>query len=151
MTKICLHLTLILFAMPRSKRIYGLDTSMFVRLLTGHPESDFKKTAKALKKIYDENPATELVVSNQVIGEAYITLQHFYKISKQDACAAIMHVFKNGSVVPINGQPAINILNQNVGAGLMDRLIAQDYVHQNIKVLTNDKRMAKLESVDLLS
>jgi predicted nucleic acid-binding protein len=136
--------------MPRSTKIYGLDTSVFVLLLTGHPESDFKKTVAALKKRYDADPATELVVSNQVIGEAYITLQHFYEISKPDACAAILHVFNNGSIAPVNGQPVINILNQNVGAGLMDRLIAQDYIHQNIKALTNDKRMAKLDGVELL-
>ena len=136
--------------MPRSTKIYGLDTSVFVRLLTGHPESDFKKTTAALKKLYDADPATELVVSNQVIGETYIALQHFYKISKFDACSAILSVFNNGSVAPVNGQPVINMLNQNVGAGLMDQLIAQDYIHQNIKVLTNDKCMAKLDGVELL-
>ena len=73
--------------MSRSTKIYGLDTSVFVRLLTGHPETDFKETVAGLKKLYDNDPATELVVSNRVIGEAYITLQHHYKISKADARA----------------------------------------------------------------
>ena len=85
-----------------------------------------------------------------MIGEAYITLKHFYKISKSDACSAILHLFNNGSVTPVNGQPVINILNQDDGAGLMDRLIAQDYIQQNIKALTNDKCMAKLDGVELL-
>ena len=57
--------------MPRSTKVYGLDTSVFVRLLTGHPETDFTETVAGLKKLHDKDPATELVVSNQVIGEAY--------------------------------------------------------------------------------
>ena len=33
--------------MPR----YGIDTSIFVRLLTGDPEKDFEETKSALEKI----------------------------------------------------------------------------------------------------
>ena len=70
--------------MPRSTKIYGLDTSVFVRLLTGHPETDFEETVVGLKKLHDNDPATELVVSNQVIGEAYVTLQHFYSLQDEE-------------------------------------------------------------------
>ena len=136
--------------MPRSTKIYGLDTSVFVRLLTGHPESDFKKTVAALKKLHDVDPATELVVSNQVIGEAYVTLQHYYEISKADARTAMLHLFSNGSVAPLNGQSVINIFKKEGGAGLIDRLIAQEYTCRNARTLTNDKRMAKLEGIELL-
>ena len=136
--------------MPRSTKIYGLDTSVFIRLLTGHPESDFQKTVAALKRLHDMNPTTELVVSNQVIGEAYVTLQHHYEISKADARTAILQLFSNGSVAPLNGQSVINIFKKEGGAGLIDRLIAQEYTYRNARTLTNDKRMAKLESVELL-
>ena len=136
--------------MPRLTKIYGLDTSIFIRLLTGHPESDFKKTVSALKKLQDVDPATELVVSNQVIGEAYVILQHHYEISKADARTAILHLFSNGSLAPLNGQSVINIFKKEGGAGLIDRLIAQEYTYRNTRTLTNDKRMAKLEGVELL-
>jgi predicted nucleic acid-binding protein len=136
--------------MPRSTQIYGIDASVFVRLLTGHPEADFAKTAKALKLLHDEHPGTELVVSNQVVGEAYITLQHFYGISQSDARKAILHLFNTGSISPLNGQPIIDILSKSGGAGLMDRLITQDYNQHETTVLTNDKRMAKLEGARLL-
>lgn len=136
--------------MPRSSSTYGIDTSVFVRLLTGQPQVDFEKTAKALKQLHDENPATELVVSNQVIGEAYITLQHFYEVSKADARKAIIDLFASGNVAPLNGQPVIDILQEDSGAGLMDRLIAQDYNKSGVSVLTNDKRMAKLSGVRIL-
>ena len=136
--------------MPRSTKIYGLDTSVFVRLLTGHPETDFKETVASLKRLHDNDPATELVVSNQVIGEAYVTLQYHYKISKADARAAILHLFNKGALSPLNEYAVVNILKEEGGAGLIDRLIAQEYAHRNARILTNDKRMAKLEEVELL-
>lgn len=136
--------------MPRSPRIFGLDTSIFVRLLTGHPERDFQKTVSALRKRHEADPSTELVVSNQVIGEAYVALQHFYGISKSDARESILHVFDRGSVLPLNGEPVIRLLKTKTGAGLVDRLIAEDYARQGAIVLTNDKKMAKHEGVELL-
>lgn len=136
--------------MQRSTQSYGIDTSVFVRLLTGHPEADFKKTAAALKRLHDENPGTELVVSNQVVGEAYVTLQHFYGISKSDARRAILSLLNSSSITPLNGQPVVDILSRSGGAGLMDRLITQDYNQDGITVLTNDKRMAKIDGARLL-
>lgn len=136
--------------MPHSSHIYGIDTSVFVRLLTGHPQSDFEKTAKALRQLHNENPTAEIVVSNQVIGEAYITLQHFYGITKVDARKAILDLFESGNLTPLNGQRTMDILLENSGAGLIDRLITQDYHQHGVSVLTNDKRMAKLSGVRIL-
>lgn len=138
------------FAMPRSTQIYGLDTSVFVRLLTGHPEADFEKTAQALKKLHENDSSTELVVSNQVIGEAYITLQHHYEISKEDARQAMLDLFASGNVSPLNGALVLEALAETGGAGLMDRLIVEDYNQRGVVVLTNDKRMAKLEGARIL-
>ena len=137
--------------MPPSTHVYGIDTSVFVRLLTGHPERDFQNTAKALKNLHEKNPSTELMVSNQVIGEAYITLQHHYSISKKDARDAILKLFETGSVVPVGGQSVVKILNTVDGAGLLDRLIIHDYQSRGLRVLTNDKRMAKVPGAEFLT
>jgi predicted nucleic acid-binding protein len=136
--------------MQHSTHVYGIDTSVFVRLLTGHPDKDFRKTAQALKNLHEKDPSTELVVSNQVIGESYISLQHHYDISKPDARKAILHIFDSGAISPLNGQSVIEILKEIGGAGVMDRLIADDYLSKKLKALTNDKRMAKLPGVELL-
>ena len=136
--------------MPRSTPIYGLDTSVFVRLLTGHPEAEYKRTVLALKRLHEKEPSTELVVSNQVIGEAYITLQHFYKIPKEDAKQAISALFASGNVSPLNGATILEILKKSSGAGLMDRLIIENYNQRGLPVLTNDKRMAKVEGAHIL-
>lgn len=137
--------------MPMSSTpVYGIDTSVFVRLLTGHPESDFQVTIKKLAALHKREPTSEIVVSNQVIGEAYITLQRFYKLTKVDAKAGILKILEDGLVTPLHGLPILEILKEDGGAGLMDRLIAQDYHQKKIQVLTNDKKMAKIEGIELL-
>lgn len=78
------------------------------------------------------------------------TLQFHYSITKEDARAAILQLFNNGSISPLNGQSAIEILSSRGGAGLMDRLIADDYRDRGVHVLTNDKRMAKLSGSRML-
>lgn len=136
--------------MSASTQNYGIDTSVFVRLLTGHPEKDFEKTVRALKRLHAVNPGVQLMVSNQVIGEAYITLQHYYEISKADARDAILSLFDSGQVQALNGQEVCKVIKTKSGAGLMDRLIAQDYNAQGCVVLTNDRKMAKLSGAELL-
>lgn len=130
--------------MPPRTQAFGIDTSVFLRLLTGHPAADFEATVAALQRLHDERSAVELFVSNQVIGEAYIVLQHFYGISKSDARNAMRELFSSGSLSPLNGKPVIDILQAQDGAGLMDRLIAQGYQHVELDILTRDKKMAKL-------
>jgi predicted nucleic acid-binding protein len=136
--------------MPRKTQLYGIDTSVFVRLLTGDPEPDFKKNTESIRKLLELNPSAEMVVSNQVIGEAYIALQHHYSISKNEARTAMLQLFDTGSLSPMNGNPVIQILNTQAGCGLMDRLIAQDYEQAGADVLTNDRKMSKLENAQLL-
>ena len=148
---ICLLLTLKPSAMPsRATQVYGIDTSVFVRLLTGHPEAEFQATVAAIQAMYEREPAAALVVSNQVIGESYITLQFHYKLSKADAKEGIRKLLSDGMVSPINGFPIIELLQEQGGAGLMDRLIIQDYQERGFAVLTRDKTMAKISGARLL-
>ena len=131
--------------MPHQRnQSYGIDTSIFVRLLTGHPESDYNTTVKALQKLQAASAATEFFVSNQVIGEAYITLQHHYQISKKDARSAIAKVLGSGSIQPMNEQPVLDLLARQTSAGLVDALITQEYNQNDMEVLTNDQKMSKL-------
>ncbi|MCX6970961.1 MAG: PIN domain-containing protein [Verrucomicrobia bacterium] len=130
--------------MPPKIQAFGIDTSVFLRLLTGHPASDFSATVAALKRLHDQSSAVELFVSNQVIGETYIVLQHFYGISKGDARSAMRELFSSGNLSPLNGRPVIDLLLAKDGAGLLDRLIAQGYQHEELPTLTRDKKMARL-------
>jgi predicted nucleic acid-binding protein len=75
------------------KRRYGIDTSVLVRLLTGEPEKDYLKTVDALENLIAGEASSCVVASNQVIGEAYIAVQHHYGVPKQAARAALLKHF----------------------------------------------------------
>ncbi len=129
---------------------YGIDTSVFVRLLTGDPEPAYLETVQRFEQRLKSEPSARILVSNQVIGEAYIALQHHYEISKSDAKAAMSKVLTSGLCAPLNGASVLTALHMNQGCGLLDRLIADDYAARGIKVLTNDLKMSKLPDAERL-
>ncbi|MCU0795097.1 MAG: PIN domain-containing protein [Akkermansiaceae bacterium] len=129
---------------------YGIDTSVLVRLLTGDPAADYQKTVAAFEKRLEAEPQAELFASNQVIGEAYIALQHHYGIAKHQARAALLSVLTSGLCSPQNGAAVLTALQTNQGCGLLDRLIVDDYSARGMTVVTHDRRMNKLPGVEKL-
>lgn len=128
---------------------YGIDTSVLVRLVTGHPEDGFEYSLSALRALVEDDGA-EIFASNQVIGEAYVAIQHHFGISKLDARAGLLDVLQSGLVAPLSGGSVIAALGASGGAGLLDRLITSDYSRANLSVLTLGKRMAALPGAGLL-
>ena len=92
----------------------------------------------------------EVFASNQVIGEAYIAVQHHYGVSEADARVELLNTFRSGLVAPLNGQAVIEALSASGSPGLFDRLIADDYSRAGLETLTLDRRMASLPSVGLI-
>ena len=127
-------------------RRFGIDTSIFVRLITRDPEAAFARCVDALR-ILMEMGGTEIIASNQVIGEAYIALQHHYGLSRADARATLRDILGSGLVTPLNGRTVFAILDVGGGPGLLDRLIADDYTRADLEVLTLDRNMAALAGV----
>jgi len=125
---------------------YGIDTSVLVRLITSLPEAEFRRCQAELTRMVEQERA-ELFASNQVIGEAYIAVQHHYGVSKGDALIALTGALTSGLVAPLNGQPVLNALRETGGAGLIDRLIAEDYSRTVSETLTLERRMAALPGV----
>jgi predicted nucleic acid-binding protein len=127
---------------------YGIDTSVFVRLLTGHPEQEYEKTVKRFEARLAADPQAEFFVSNQVIGDSYIALQHHYGTEKTAAKLAMLSVLTSGLCSPLNGASVLDALKTDKGCGLLGRLIADDYAARGMKVLTNDRRMGRLSSAE---
>ena len=125
---------------------YGIDISVLVRLAVGEPERDFQHCTEALRVLV-EDQGREIFASNQVIGEAYVTIQHHYGVSDFDARAALIDVLTSGLVAPLNGQVVILALQTREGPGLFDRLIADDYSRAGLETLTLDRRMSTLPNV----
>ena len=122
---------------------FGIDTSILVRLLTGEPPADFDYCLKQLSKLVEDDGA-EVFASNQVIGEAYIAIQHHYGVSKSDARSALIDVLSSGLISPLNGLSVFAILEASDSPGLFDRLIADGYSQTGMEVLTLDRKMASL-------
>ena len=81
---------------------YGIDTSIFVRLLTGLPAADDQATLKRLTTIRESQPQP-ITVANIVIAEAYAVLQHHYGVSKTDTRQGMLSVLTSGLVEPLHG------------------------------------------------
>ncbi len=124
-------------------RRYGIDTSVLVRLLTGEPETDFAYCVRTLRTMIEEEGA-EILASNQVIGEAYIVVQHHYGVSKGDARTGLLDVLRSGLVAPLNGNSVLTAIEAPERPGLLDRLITGDYLRADLEVLTLDRKMATL-------
>ena len=115
---------------------------MLVRLVTGQPPDLFDLCVERLSALCAAG--AEIVASNQVIGETYVTLQRHYGVSKEDARAELHTTLTSGLVAPLNGRAVLDALVASGGPGLFDRLIANDYARAGLDTLTLDRRMANL-------
>ncbi len=128
----------------------GIDTSVLVLLLTGSPATEFERCERELSALV-EGDGAEVFASNQVIGEAYIAVQHHYKLDRHEVRAGLLSVLTSGLAAPLNGQSVLEALRSSNGPGLLDRLIADDYSRAGLEeTLTLDRRMASLRGVRLL-
>ncbi len=124
----------------------GIDTSVLVRLVTRKPRHEFERCVKELGAIVEARKC-EIFASNQVVGEAYVTLQHHYRVSKAKARSSLLDTLTSGMVAPLNRQTVIEALEASGGPGLIDRLIADDYSRDGLETLTLDRRMGSLPGV----
>ena len=131
------------------QRSIGIDTSVLVRLVTRDPEREFQRCVNELGAMV-EDYKWEIFASNQVVGEAYATLQHHYGIPKEKARSSLLDTLTSGLVVPLNGRSVIEALQASGGPGLLDRLIADNYSRAGMETLTLDRRMASLPDARLL-
>ena len=128
---------------------FGIDTSVLVRLLTGRPEDTYTACRNALQVLIEDRGA-RIFASNMVIGEAYSAVQHHYGVAKEDARDALLTVLKSGMVSPLHGRSVLAAITSPSGAGLLDRLIADDYRRAELVTLTLDRKMAALPAAEPL-
>ena len=128
---------------------FGIDTSILVRLATGDPQDLYAHCVERLTALI-ESEGAEIFASNQIIGEAYIALQHHYGVTKAEAREGLATLLQSGLVAPCNGPAVLHILAEPGGCGLLDRLIAEDYRRGDLLTLTLDRKMANLPGARLL-
>ena len=129
-------------------RRLGIDTSVLVRLMTSEPVAAHEHCVRELTALL--NDGAEVVASNQAIGEAFVSVQHHYGSSREDARRSLLDVFESGLVAPLNGDAVLEMLRESGQPGLFDRLIADGYRQEGLETLTLDRRMARLPQARLL-
>ena len=127
---------------------YGIDASVLVRLTTRQPEEEFLRCVEELRAVLEGG--AEIVASNQVIGEAYVAVQHHYRVTKAAARSTLLDVLESGMVAPLDGQPVLDLLRESGAPGLVDRLIVDGYSRDDLDTLTLDRRMSSLPRSRLL-
>ena len=127
----------------------GIDTSILVRLLVAEPEDEFARCVAILRHLV-ENQGVEIFASDQVIGEAYIAVQHHYGVGKKEAKAALSQVLISGIVSPLSGKPVLEAFAAESGPGLFDRLITLGYANAGLETLTLDRKMSSLAGTSFL-
>ena len=128
---------------------YGIDTSILLRLVSGDPPAEFEQCVQRLTELVQRDGA-EIFASNQVIGEAYIALQHHYGVTKAEARSGLATVLRSGLLSPANGLYVFDALEAEGGCGPLDRLIADDYRRADLMTLTLDRKMGSLPDAHLL-
>ena len=127
----------------------GIDTSILVRLLTGRPEDSYLACRSALQRLIEDR-GVRIFASNMVIGEAYVAVQHHYGVTKEDARDGLLRVLKSGLVSPLHGRSVLAAIASRSGAGLLDRLIAEDYRRSGMVTFTLDRGTSRLPATELL-
>ena len=131
-----------------NKPTIGIDTSVLVRLVTGQPPDMHAYCLERLNQLVNEGIV--VIVSNQVIGEAFATIQFRYGMARSDARAGLLRALTGDLVAPQNGQAVLDALAATGRPGLFDRLIADGYAQSGLDTLTLDRSMARLSRAQLL-
>lgn len=128
----------------------GLDTSVVLRLIIGHPEDQTRVAISFLDEI--RRAGHQAVVNDLVIAEAYYAAQYHYGVPKAAALDALHRMFQAGEIIATG--PAARILSMSGLAsakpGFVDRLIHASYTDSGQTMATFEKSAAKLERVRVL-
>ena len=128
-----------------NKPTIGIDTSVVIRLVTGQPPDTHAYCLERLNQLVNEGIV--VIASNQMIREAFATIQFRYGMARSDARAGLLRALTGGLVAPQNGP---DVLVASGRPGLFDRLIAQGYDQTGLDTLTLDRAMARLPNARLI-
>jgi predicted nucleic-acid-binding protein len=122
----------------------GLDTSVVLRLLVGQPADQAAAARQRLMQAHADGD--QVIVIGTVLAEAYYGLVHHYKQEKDQARAILLRMISSG-VVAADPQELSVALEPSGGAGMVDRLILNDYRARQAVTLTYDHALGAAGAV----
>jgi len=125
--------------------MFGLDTSVVVRLLVGQPEDQAEAARRFL-----EDAAEPAMVSDIVVAESYFALRHHYDVPHREAVAALNGLLAGRRIRGTSAARAALAAAGREPPGLIDRLIHGGYRDEGAVLVTFDRHAARLEKARLL-
>ncbi len=126
--------------------MFGLDTSVVLRLLVGAPAAQ----AEAARRLL-ETTAEPVLVSDLVVGEAYFALRHHYAVPHAAAVTALGALLGDARVRAPGAAPTVLQQARAETPGLMDRLIHEHYRSDGATLATFDRDAARLKGARLVA
>lgn len=127
-----------------------LDTSVVIRLLTGHP-SDLAQAAR-FYLAETEQSGSKVYVSNLVIMEAYFACQHHYNMPKADVLRGL-HTLLSVPTFVVHPQLLTLLSTEGLATaqpGFLDRLIHAEARSAHLPLVTFEKAAARLDDTQIL-
>ncbi|MDD4869338.1 MAG: PIN domain-containing protein [Kiritimatiellae bacterium] len=131
--------------------IYGLDTSIVLRLLTGEPKELALQAVRRITALVDNEDSC--VISDLVAAETYYALQFHYKMPKGDALSALMLLGKDDHGIRFSGATGKVLQTPRLSQanpGFVDRLIYAGYQQEGHAMLTCEHAAKKLAGVEVV-
>ena len=128
----------------------ALDTSVVMRLLTGHP-SDLAQAARTYLAETAQS-GSKVYVSNLVIMEAYFACQHHYKMPKADVLRGL-HTLLSIPTFVVHPQLLTLLSTEGLATaqpGFLDRLIHAEASSAHLPLVTFEKAAARLADTVIL-
>jgi predicted nucleic-acid-binding protein len=128
----------------------ALDTSVVMRLLTGHPSDQALIARTYLAET--ERLGAKVYVSNLVIMEAYFACQHHFKMPKADVLRGLHTILSLPTFVV---HPQLLTITYTEGLataqpGFLDRLIHAEASNAHLPLVTFEKAAARLADTQIL-
>jgi predicted nucleic-acid-binding protein len=122
----------------------ALDTSVVMRLLTGHPSDQAQAARTYLSDT--EQLSAKVYVSNLVIMEAYFACQHHYKMPKADVLRGL-HTLLSLPTFVVHPQLLTLLSTEGLATaqpGFLDRLIHAEARNAHLPLVTFEKAATRL-------
>ena len=132
--------------------LFGLDTSVVLRLLVGAPHDQAEAALSFVKK--NLAAGIKIVVSDLVVSEAYFALHAHYDVPKGEAIGVLLEMLRSGLVEPADGPAILTVLEAAARPpakpGFVDRLIHAQYGRANASMATFELAARRLSGTVVL-
>lgn len=130
--------------------LYGLDTSVLVRIIKAEPPDLSRRVAaRVAQLIADGNTC---LVSDVVVAETYYALQYHYGFTKEEAISDLRRIAESvGFEFSPSASSALSIPNADKASpGMVDRILAGEYLARNATTLSCERDFGKLQRTEVI-